>query len=126
MIASVQGSLAATSFARSRSGLLQRLQARARRWRPSTSPTSARLTIRLTLPKFKPFTVSTATRRGERRTIVLIKRAQREARRGTLAALPAPASGAVDRRGFLRRSGLAAGSLAALGTLSVGAIRKAE
>jgi formate dehydrogenase major subunit len=57
---------------------------------------------------------------------VLIKRAQREARRGTLAALPAPASGAVDRRGFLRRSGLAAGSLAALGTLSARAIRKAQ
>jgi formate dehydrogenase major subunit len=59
--------------------------------------------------------------------IVLIKRAQREGRRGTLAvSLPVQAGGDLDRRGFLRRSGLAAGSLAALGTLSVGAIRKAE
>jgi formate dehydrogenase major subunit len=57
---------------------------------------------------------------------VLIKRAQREARRGILAAaLPLQASGAVDRRAFLRRSGLAAGSLAALGTLPLGAVRKA-
>jgi formate dehydrogenase major subunit len=59
--------------------------------------------------------------------IVLIKRAQREARRGTLVAeLPVQASGGLDRRSFLRRSGLAAGGLAALGALSLGAVRKAE
>ena len=58
---------------------------------------------------------------------MLIKRAQREARRATLiAALPIQASGGLDRRSFLRRSGLAAGSLAALGTLSLGSVRKAE
>jgi hypothetical protein len=50
---------------------------------------------------------------------VLIKRAQREARRGTsVAALPIQAKDSLDRRSFLRRSGLAAGGLAALGTLS--------
>jgi formate dehydrogenase major subunit len=59
--------------------------------------------------------------------IVLIKSAQREARRGTLAAssLLVQASG-LDRRSFLRRSGLAAGGLAALGTLSLGSVQKSE
>ena len=58
---------------------------------------------------------------------MLIKRAQREVRRGTLSAdLAPPASGGFDRRSFLRRSGLAAGSLAALGALPLGAVRKAE
>ena len=58
---------------------------------------------------------------------MLIKRAQRAARHGTLAtALSTPATGSVDRRGFLRRSGLAAGGLAMLGTLSPGSVRKAE
>jgi formate dehydrogenase major subunit len=58
---------------------------------------------------------------------VLIKRTEREARRGTLAAALANQSGGgLDRRTFLRRSGLAAGGLAALGTLSLGQVRKAE
>jgi formate dehydrogenase major subunit len=58
---------------------------------------------------------------------VLIKRTQREARRSTLAAaLPARATGGLDRRDFLRRSGLAAGALGALGTMSLGSVRKAE
>jgi len=49
---------------------------------------------------------------------VLIKEGQRDARRGTLAAkLQGHANSGVDRRAFLRRSGLAAGSLAALGSL---------
>ena len=53
---------------------------------------------------------------------MLIKRAQREARRGTLATkLPEQANAGVDRRAFLRRSGLAAGALAALGALPLGA-----
>jgi len=58
---------------------------------------------------------------------VLIKRAQRELRRSTFgAALPPQTSGDLDRRSFLRRSGVVAGSLAAVGTLSAGAVRKAE
>src|SRR5438128_5617571 len=42
------------------------------------------------------------------------------------AALPAQARGDLDRRSFLRRSGLVAGSLAAVGTLSVGTVRKSQ
>ena len=58
---------------------------------------------------------------------MLIKRTEREARRGTLAASFASQSGgALDRRTFLRRSGVAAGGLAALGTLQIGQVRKAD
>jgi formate dehydrogenase major subunit len=58
---------------------------------------------------------------------VLIKRTEREARRGTLAAaLAGQSNGALDRRGFLRRSGLLAGGLATLGALPLGSVRKAE
>jgi len=57
---------------------------------------------------------------------VLIKRTERQARRGTLAAVLDQTAGGVDRRTFLRRSGLAAGGLAALGALPLGAVRKAE
>src|SRR5438128_9959114 len=42
------------------------------------------------------------------------------------AALPAQARGDLDRRSFLRRSGLVAGSLAAVGTLSVGTVRTSQ
>jgi len=58
---------------------------------------------------------------------VLIKRTDREARRGSLAAaFAAQAGGSVDRRTFLRRSGIAAGSLAALGSVSLSSVRKAQ
>jgi formate dehydrogenase major subunit len=58
---------------------------------------------------------------------VLIRRTGREARRGMhVAALPVEASSALDRRSFLRRSGLVAGNLAAVGALSLGAVRKAD
>jgi formate dehydrogenase major subunit len=57
---------------------------------------------------------------------VLIKRTERQGRRGALAAaLQGQSGGGLDRRSFLRRSGLAAGSLAALGALPLGAVRKA-
>jgi formate dehydrogenase major subunit len=58
---------------------------------------------------------------------VLIRKAERQARRGTLAAaLADQPSGGLDRRSFLRRSGLAAGALAAVGSLQLTTVRKAE
>ncbi|MDB5598446.1 MAG: fdhF 2 [Xanthobacteraceae bacterium] len=58
---------------------------------------------------------------------MLIKREQVERRRGSLAgALPGSTSGGLDRRSFLRRSGLAAGGLAALGTFSPGMLRTTQ
>lgn len=58
---------------------------------------------------------------------MLIRKTERPARRGTLtAALGKQASGVVDRRSFLQRSGLAAGGLAALGTLPLARVRRAE
>jgi formate dehydrogenase major subunit len=58
---------------------------------------------------------------------MLIKRSQREVRRGAfLGGLPVQARGNPDRRSFLLRSGVAAGGLAALGTLPLVAVRKAE
>jgi formate dehydrogenase major subunit len=57
---------------------------------------------------------------------LLVKRTDRQARRGTLATTLDNHSGGLDRRGFLRRSGLVAGGLTALGTLSLGTVHKAE
>jgi formate dehydrogenase major subunit len=58
---------------------------------------------------------------------MLIKRKEASARRSSLAAsLGASSAGVVDRRSFLRRSGLGAGGAAALGTLGLSAVRKAE
>ena len=58
---------------------------------------------------------------------MLIKRAERQARRDNLAgALPDRLDEGVDRRSFLRRSGLAAGGLATLGALQLGSVRKAK
>ncbi|HEY5130550.1 MAG TPA: molybdopterin-dependent oxidoreductase, partial [Bradyrhizobium sp.] len=57
---------------------------------------------------------------------MLIKRTERQARRGTLAAAFVDRSGGLDRRSFLRRSGLAATGLAALGALPLAGVRKAQ
>jgi formate dehydrogenase major subunit len=58
---------------------------------------------------------------------VLIKRTERQARRGSLAvALQGQSDGGLDRRSFLRKSGLVAGSLATLGALPLASVRKAE
>jgi formate dehydrogenase major subunit len=58
---------------------------------------------------------------------VLIKRTQRQTRRGMLmGALPTGQDEGLDRRAFLRRSGLAAGSLATLGALPLGSMRQAK
>jgi formate dehydrogenase major subunit len=56
---------------------------------------------------------------------VLIKKTERQARRGTLAGLVSQSSG-VDRRAFLRRSGLAAGGLATFAALPLATVRKAD
>ena len=57
---------------------------------------------------------------------MLIKRTERQARRASLSAALAEQNPGMDRRAFLRRSGIAAGSLAAVGALQLGSIRKAE
>jgi formate dehydrogenase major subunit len=58
---------------------------------------------------------------------VLIKRTERQGRRGAFAAaLPNQPDKGLDRRTFLRRSGLVAGGLATLGALPLTNLRKAD
>src|ERR1700690_970829 len=57
---------------------------------------------------------------------MLIRRTERQAQRGSLAAFAGQSERGLDRRAFLRRSGLAAGSLAALGALPLASVRKAQ
>ncbi len=58
---------------------------------------------------------------------MLIKRTEREKRRGQLAAqLSSHSAGGVDRRTFLRRSGLVAGGLAAVGAVPLTGMRRAD
>ena len=57
---------------------------------------------------------------------MLIKRTEREARHGSLAALASQNDNGLDRRSFLRRSGLAVGGLATLGALPLASVRKAQ
>jgi formate dehydrogenase major subunit len=57
---------------------------------------------------------------------VLIKRTERLAQRGGLSAFAGQADRGVDRRTFLRRSGLLAGGLGALGSLPLAGVRKAK
>jgi formate dehydrogenase major subunit len=58
---------------------------------------------------------------------MLIKRTERQARGGALATrLQGLSRGAIDRRTFLRRSGLVAGGLATIGALPLASVRKAE
>ncbi|MFL5144065.1 MAG: twin-arginine translocation signal domain-containing protein, partial [Microvirga sp.] len=58
---------------------------------------------------------------------MLIKRKNGEASRGKFQAITAGmAIEALDRRSFLARSGLAIGGLAAVGSIQLGAVRKAK
>src|SRR5215213_2508627 len=58
---------------------------------------------------------------------MLIKRTERQARRGSLAdAFAGQTQGRLDRRSFLRRSGLTVGGLAAVGALPLATVRKAD
>ncbi|MGE0060716.1 MAG: formate dehydrogenase subunit alpha [Xanthobacteraceae bacterium] len=57
---------------------------------------------------------------------MLTKRAERQSRRGSLSGKFAVQAEGLDRRSFLRRSGLVAGGLAVAGTLPLGSVRKAE
>ena len=58
---------------------------------------------------------------------MLIKRTERDKRRGQLAAqLSNHSAGGIDRRTFLRRSGLVAGGLAAVGAVPLAGMRKAN
>jgi formate dehydrogenase major subunit len=59
---------------------------------------------------------------------VLIKKSERRRGRGEIAGTETVRSGGDgwDRRAFLKRSGVTAGALAALGSLPLGSIRKAE
>jgi formate dehydrogenase major subunit len=58
---------------------------------------------------------------------MLIKRSEGQvSRTGLSAAFAGLSGGAMDRRGFLRKSGVVAGGLGALGALGAGTVRKAE
>jgi formate dehydrogenase major subunit len=57
---------------------------------------------------------------------MLIRRSDNQARSGKLAALAAQSDPGLDRRSFLRRSGLVATGVAALGALPLGSVRKAK
>ena len=58
---------------------------------------------------------------------MLIKRKSADIQRGKLqAAMAGLSSGVMDRRTFLRRSGLIAGGAAVAGSLTIGSVRKAE
>jgi formate dehydrogenase major subunit len=58
---------------------------------------------------------------------MLIKRKTNDVRRGSLqAAFAGLSSGMLDRRAFLRRSGLVAGGVAVASTIQVGSVRKAQ
>src|SRR5258708_40316981 len=56
---------------------------------------------------------------------MLIKRSERSSRPSRRPAFLDDANGTLDRRAFLRRSGLVAGGLSALGALPLGTVRKA-
>src|SRR6267378_6994790 len=122
----------ASSFARLAPGSRwSRLQGRSpARHAPSLQiiRTGGRPGIRLTLRRSKTSTASTAIRPSPGKgALVLIKRTEHHVRRESLAAaLQHQSDPGLDRRSFLRRSGLIAGSLASLGALPLTSLRPAE
>jgi formate dehydrogenase major subunit len=56
---------------------------------------------------------------------MLVRKTDRSPRHGSLAETLTTACGGMDRRTFLRRSGLVGGALAAVGTVSLGSLRRA-
>jgi formate dehydrogenase major subunit len=58
--------------------------------------------------------------------MLIRKSDNRGARHGAILQPPTPAAAGLDRRTFLRRSGLAASALAGLGTISIGSLRKVD
>ncbi|HYM31960.1 MAG TPA: formate dehydrogenase subunit alpha [Candidatus Cybelea sp.] len=57
---------------------------------------------------------------------MLIRRTERQARGGNLTAFASQSNHGLDRRAFLRGTGLVTGGLAALGTLPLGGVRRAK
>src|SRR5689334_6517298 len=57
---------------------------------------------------------------------MLIKRSDRQLRNSSLATTLAATTPAIDRRSFLRRSGVTAGVLAALGAMPLASVRRLE
>src|SRR6266446_7062168 len=122
----------ASSFARLAPGSRwSRLQGRSpARHAPSLQiiRTGGRPGIRLTLRRSKTSTASTAIRPSPGKgALVLIKRTEHHVRRESLAAaLQHQSDPGLDRRNFLRRSGLVACGLATLGALPLTSLRRAE
>src|SRR6187549_2105026 len=89
-------------------------------------PIRRKLAIRRTRPTCKA-TIAQTVIRSEGDAAVLIKRTERQTRRGNLAATVGnQTAGGLDRRNFVRRSGLVATGLATIGALPLATVRKAE
>src|SRR5690349_24822388 len=89
-------------------------------------PIRRRLAIRRIRPTCRT-TIAPTVIRSEGDAAVLIKRTERQSRRSNLAATVGnQTAGGLDRRSFLRRSGLVATGLATIGALPLATVRKAE
>src|SRR4029078_10097741 len=89
-------------------------------------PIRRRLAIRRTRPTCKA-TIAPTVIRSEGDAAGLIKRTERQTRRSNLApTVGNQAAGGLDRRSFLRRSGLVATGLATIGAFPLATVTKAE
>src|SRR5262249_9422155 len=94
-------------------------------WPPNPTRRNARRATRK--PSTSRRSTASTNIRNEGGEAVLIKRKDREARRGKLAAaLAGQSSGGLDPRTFLRRSGLGASGLATRGALPLAGVRQAH